>query len=49
MPQFEAYGTWPLSGEVDIMENRGNRDSYDQGVHIGVEQVNKWNWLLKVQ
>jgi hypothetical protein len=40
MPQYEQYGTWPNSGEVDIMENRGNRNSFDQGVHIGVEQVN---------
>jgi beta-glucanase (GH16 family) len=41
MPRESFYGGWPTSGEIDIMESRGNRDlgSFDGGVNIGVEQV----------
>jgi hypothetical protein len=28
MPEDSAYGTWPLSGEIDIMESRGNARGY---------------------
>jgi beta-glucanase (GH16 family) len=28
MPEDSVYGTWPLSGEIDIMESRGNDRSY---------------------
>jgi beta-glucanase (GH16 family) len=24
MPEDSVYGTWPQSGEIDIMESRGN-------------------------
>jgi len=37
MPQREPYGGWPASGEIDIVESRGNRDYVDgQGVQKGV-------------
>ena len=26
MPVREAYGKWPTSGEIDIVEARGNKD-----------------------
>lgn len=39
MPQESAYGEWPASGEIDIMESRGNRNMFINGVNIGVEQV----------
>jgi len=26
MPATSAYGSWPLSGEVDITESRGNNN-----------------------
>ena len=26
MPQYEVYGGWPRSGEIDIMESKGNTD-----------------------
>jgi hypothetical protein len=42
MPKYEEYGGWPLSGEIDIVEVRGNRDfvaNGGAGPHIGVEQV----------
>lgn len=40
MPRFNQYGTWPMSGEIDIMESRGNRKLFNpNGVNIGSEQV----------
>jgi len=37
MPKREPYGGWPASGEIDIVESRGNRDLTDQGgIHKGV-------------
>jgi len=39
MPTTHAYGTWPNSGEIDLMEGRGNRDLTINGGHIGVNQV----------
>jgi len=37
MPTREGYGGWPASGEIDIVESRGNRFLTDQvGVHKGV-------------
>jgi hypothetical protein len=40
MPRNNQYGTWPSSGEIDIMESRGNRKLFNpQGVNIGTEQV----------
>lgn len=39
MPTHSIYGTWPRSGEIDLMESRGNRDLFDwNGGHIGVEE-----------
>lgn len=31
MPVNETYGKWPRSGEIDIMESRGNSPSYKTG------------------
>lgn len=31
MPEDSVYGDWPRSGEIDIMESRGNGRSYDEG------------------
>lgn len=40
MPEHAVYGGWPSSGEVDIMESRGNRNLFNPaGVNIGTEQV----------
>jgi beta-glucanase (GH16 family) len=40
LPQNNQYGTWPASGEIDILEARGNAELYDvEKTHIGVEQV----------
>lgn len=31
MPEDSVYGEWPRSGEIDIMESRGNGYGYDEG------------------
>ncbi|CAG9837275.1 unnamed protein product [Diabrotica balteata] len=38
-PRYNDYSTWPSSGEIDLMESRGNRRFVKNGVNIGVEQV----------
>lgn len=39
MPKSNVYGTWPSSGEIDLVEGRGNRRLFDGDVNVGVEQV----------
>jgi hypothetical protein len=39
MPRFAVYGDWPRSGEIDLMEARGNRQLYNGDVNVGVEQA----------
>lgn len=40
LPRYNAYGTWPASGEIDIMESRGNRKLFNPaGTNIGSEQI----------
>lgn len=40
MPANDVYGEWPRSGEIDIMESRGNRDLRDQGGNsVGVDVI----------
>jgi beta-glucanase (GH16 family) len=31
LPEHQAYGNWPVSGEIDLMESRGNDRSYSAG------------------
>lgn len=31
MPRYNAYGGWPASGEIDVMETRGNGPEYPGG------------------
>lgn len=31
LPKYNEYGQWPASGEIDIMESRGNSASYEIG------------------
>jgi len=28
LPRYDEYGEWPMSGEIDIMESRGNAPGY---------------------
>ncbi|GBP73603.1 Beta-1,3-glucan-binding protein [Eumeta japonica] len=39
MPSHNVYGTWPASGEIDLVESRGNRNMFSNGVHIGVQEA----------
>lgn len=39
MPRFALYGGWPRSGEIDLMETRGNQNLYNGATNIGVEQA----------
>ncbi|PVD32830.1 hypothetical protein C0Q70_08277 [Pomacea canaliculata] len=40
LPTQNVYGNWPASGEIDIMESRGNRNYHNQqGVSVGVDSV----------
>lgn len=39
MPRFSVYGGWPRSGEIDLMESRGNRALFNGNTHVGTEQI----------
>ncbi|XP_071483403.1 beta-1,3-glucan-binding protein-like [Diadema antillarum] len=40
LPKHGAYGEWPASGEIDLVEARGNTDLRDAtGTSVGVDQV----------
>ncbi|CAG4937642.1 unnamed protein product [Colias eurytheme] len=39
MPAYNAYGSWPSSGEIDLVESRGNRNMFSNGVHIGTQEA----------
>lgn len=40
LPEAWVYGGWPNSGEIDIVETRGNRNLTNaNGVNIGAEQM----------
>ena len=34
LPQFEEYGGWPASGEIDLVESRGNLDLRDESGNL---------------
>ncbi|KAF8066799.1 glucan 1,3-beta-glucosidase [Lyophyllum atratum] len=41
LPENSTYGAWPLSGEIDILESRGNAPSYPaQGVNYVRSSLN---------
>lgn len=39
MPKDSIYGGWPQSGEIDLMETRGNRQLFHENTNLGVEQA----------
>lgn len=57
MPVKSTYGIWPQSGEIDIMEARGNNYTYPQGgsnimssaLHWGPNQANDAWWRTNVK
>ena len=52
LPVNDTYGPWPESGEIDIMESRGNNHTYPQGgnnimssaLHWGPDPANDAWW-----
>jgi beta-glucanase (GH16 family) len=57
MPKDSKYGTWPRSGEIDIVESRGNNYTYAQGgnnivssaLHWGPDPANDAWWRTNVK
>lgn len=39
LPLRNVYGNYPASGEIDLVEARGNRDLVKAGVNIGNDQI----------
>jgi len=42
LPRYNAYGGWPASGEIDIMESRGNAPGYPQGGYDSFGSTLHW-------
>jgi hypothetical protein len=42
MPVDSVYGAWPASGEIDIMESRGNNHTYSLGGNDMVSSALHW-------
>jgi beta-glucanase (GH16 family) len=57
LPRDNVYGEWPRSGEIDIMESRGNNYTYKQGgnniasstLHFGPDGDNDGWWRNNVK
>jgi beta-glucanase (GH16 family) len=57
LPRDNVYGEWPRSGEIDIMESRGNNYTYKQGgnniasstLHFGPDADNDGWWKNNVK
>ncbi|KAF3008643.1 hypothetical protein E8E13_008600 [Curvularia kusanoi] len=57
LPKDNVYGEWPRSGEIDIMESRGNNHTYAQGgnniasstLHFGPNSDNDGWWKNNVK
>lgn len=39
LPEDWVYGGWPMSGEMDMVESRGNRDLKVDGADIGIQEA----------
>ncbi|CAO3571180.1 unnamed protein product [Mortierella alpina] len=42
LPAHYQYGNWPASGEIDIVESRGNGPEYDAGGHDQISSTLHW-------
>lgn len=42
LPRNSTYGVWPQSGEIDIVESRGNNHSYAQGGNDIISSALHW-------
>jgi hypothetical protein len=47
LPKDNVYGDWPRSGEIDILESRGNNYTYK--LHFGPDGVNDGWWRNNVK
>jgi len=39
MPQYAVYGGWPRSGEIDLVESKGNPALYNGATNVGNQQA----------
>lgn len=39
LPTKNVYGAWPRSGEIDLVESRGNRKLFSGKKNVGTEQI----------
>lgn len=39
LPKSSSYGLWPASGEIDLVQSRGNRELIKNGINIGSDQI----------
>ncbi|XP_075970510.1 beta-1,3-glucan-binding protein-like [Anticarsia gemmatalis] len=39
LPTYENYGTWPASGEIDVVESRGNLNLVSNGKNMGTQEA----------
>jgi beta-glucanase (GH16 family) len=40
LPKEDSYGPWPASGEIDMLECRGNKELYNEEIdQVGVNQI----------
>lgn len=39
LPKTNAYGNWPASGEIDLIESRGNHELIKDKINIGIDQI----------
>jgi beta-glucanase (GH16 family) len=47
LPVNETYGPWPRSGEIDLLEARGNNASYpNRGVDYAQSSLHWGEWLI---
>jgi hypothetical protein len=42
LPRFQDYGNWPASGEIDVVESRGNAPSYAPGGRDSMASTLHW-------
>ena len=45
LPKYEVYGGWPRSGEIDVLEARGNNETFYKGGYDTVSSALHWGKL----
>ena len=49
LPVNNVYGPWPQSGEIDVMESRGNGMDYAQGGYNMMSSTLHWGKCLQIK